>query len=206
MTMTKKTIDHVKDHFNEHPYSRDRWETHTQSSANLVDWLNDKNANLIIDCGCGTNPYKGKVKNLIGIDAADYPEADISGMGVEEVYEAGIFKDGCADVVMALGSINFGSWEDVYNMIYKLTRWCKSGGTIVLRARLADQTFLGSPKPYDQYQWQMEDIRKMTREIGDVEMVCEPLMEQAAGGNKESHGSPDLDRSINLAVWYWRKK
>ena len=46
--MTKKTIDHVKDHFNEHPYSRDRWETHTQSSANLVDWLNDKNANLTI--------------------------------------------------------------------------------------------------------------------------------------------------------------
>ena len=127
-------------------------------------------------------------------------------MGVEEVYEAGIFQDGCADIVMALGSINFGSWEEVSNMVHKLTRWCKSGGTIVLRARLADETFLGSSKPYDQHQWAMEDIRKLTREIGDVEMVCEPIMEQAAGGLKESHGSPDPDRSINLAVWYWRKK
>lgn len=208
--MDPEVIKNVKKHFNANPYSRERWKTHSESSENLVDWLNDQKANLILDCGCGTNPYKGLVPNVIGMDAANYPEADIGGMSVEEVYAANIFQDGCADIVMALGSINFGTYENVKNMIQTLTKWCKPGGTIVLRARLMDHTYMGNNKPYDHYQWDIDSIYNLTKEMSDVvEFQREPIIETAAGGAKRvggDHGKPDHNRKINLAVWYWTKK
>lgn len=209
--MIKDRFETVKRHFDESPYTRDRWVTHSKSSLNLIDWLQELNPNLVLDVGCGTNPFKEHVRNVIGMDLAEYPEADLRGMSAEAVYEAGIFQDECADVVMALGSINFGDWEDIVNQITICTKWCKPGGYMVFRARLNDHTERNlKNKGFHQHGWQMEDIYKLTETLGDsVEFYKEPEIETAAGGRRtrgEDHGKPDHSRSINLAVWYWRKK
>ena len=46
---------------------------------------------LIIDMGCGTNPYKEHVNNVIGLDVGNYPEADIN-LSVQEVRDLNIFQ------------------------------------------------------------------------------------------------------------------
>jgi hypothetical protein len=58
----------------------------------------------VIDVGCGANPFKGKVPNLIGIDPA-FPEADFQ--QTLEDYCASTPKQNF-DVAFILGSINFG--------------------------------------------------------------------------------------------------
>lgn len=202
-------ITQVKQHFSKSNYSRNRWATHTKSSANLIPWLQEQNPRFVLDVGCGTNPYKEHVPNLIGMDAANYPEADIN-LACEEVHELGIFQPGCADIVLALGSINFGSREDVENQISLCIDWCRPGGHIVLRARLNDHTELNLKKGFVQFGWQVEHIYEMTEKFSDrVEFYREPEVEQAAGGAQRTqgdHGQPDLSREINLAVWYWKRK
>ena len=206
-----ETIKQVRNHFNSANYSRDRWKTHSESSYSLIPWLQEQEADLILDIGCGTNPYKEHVNNLIGMDAANYPEADLN-MAAEEVKDAGIFQDNCADIVMALGSINFGDWDNVLilNQLEICIDWCKPGGYIVCRARLNDHTELNLKKGFVQYGWKVEDIYTATEIFSDkVELYREPVVETAAGGAKRingDHGSPDHDRKINLAVWYWKHK
>jgi len=200
-------LQQIKEHFSKQNYSRERWATHSQSSDSLIPFLQNLNANLILDIGCGTNPYKEHVNNLIGIDVGNYPEADIN-LSCQEVKALNIFQDNCADAVLALGSINFGTWQDVKNQINMCVDWCKPGGYIVLRARLNDHTELNLKKNFLQYGWQVQDIYNLTAEWQDrVEFISEPVIETAAGGDGKGagHGKPDHSRKINLAVWYWRK-
>jgi hypothetical protein len=207
--MNKDIIENVKKHFSEYPYSRERWITHTESNDKLIPFLQSLNANLIIDVGCGTNPYKEHVNNVIGLDVGSYPEADIN-LSCEEVYDLNIFQPQCADAVLALGSINFGTWDDVVNQLSICVDWCRIDGYIVCRARLNDHTELNLKKGFVQYGWQIEDIYKITQMFSDrVEFYKEPVVETAAGGGRikhGGHGKPDHDRLINLAVWYWKRK
>ena len=200
-------IELVKKHFDQANYSRERWETHSCSSANLIPFLQELNANLIIDMGCGTNPYKEHVNNVIGLDVGNYPEADIN-LSVQEVRDLNIFQNDCADAVLALGSINFGDWEWVKEQLSICVDWCKPGGYVVCRARLNDHTELHRKKGFVQYGWQVDDVYALTREWSDrVAFYKEPVVETAAGGArglKQTHGQPDYSRKINLAVWYWR--
>lgn len=204
-----ETLDQVREHFNKANYSRQRWATHSESSETLIPFLQKQNARLILDVGCGTNPYKEHVPNLIGMDAANYPEADLN-LACEEVHALNIFQPGCADAVLALGSINFGTWAVVKNQLSICVDWCRPGGYIVCRARLNDHTELNLKKGFVQYGWSVDDVYKLTAEFSDrVEFHSEPVIETASGGAKSTlgnHGLPDHDRKINLAVWYWRRK
>ena len=73
----------------------------------LAEEINKLNPRSVLDVGCGYHPFKGRINNLIGIDpynnCADY-EVDILDYKV---------KPGTHDVIIALGSINFDSREDI---------------------------------------------------------------------------------------------
>ena len=136
------------------------------SGKNLVDEINDLNPSLVIDAGCGINFLKGKVKNLIGYDPVFEKEADI----VCGHWDAP-FKPECADVVLALGSVNWGNHDDIANMLIKLKSWLKPGGRLYMR---------GAPGGYknDQglkwFQWGTKEIdyyaRLMDFTVERVEM------------------------------------
>lgn len=202
-------INQVKYHFTKSNYSRERWKTHTESSVTLIPFLKSLNPKLVIDVGCGTNPFKEHINNVIGIDVGNYAEADIN-LSIEEVKSLNIFQPGCADVVLALGSINFGDWDWVENQLETCIDFCRSGGYIICRARLNDHTELNRKKGFVQVGWQVEDIFRITDKFSDkVEIYKEPVVETAAGGARiklGAHGQPDYDRKINLAVWYWKRK
>lgn len=106
--------------------------------------------NTILDLGCGYNNFKEYFPNLIGIDYAN-EHADIVGDFLD--YEC---KDESIDVVLLLGSINFGSFELVDKQMEWIVSKLKKGGTIFIRvnpARAPDDSILS-----DFYPWKLEDI------------------------------------------------
>lgn len=94
----------------------------------LADEINKLEPSSVLDVGCGYHPFKGRIQNLIGIDpynnCADY-EVDILDYKV---------KPESHDVIIALGSINFNSREDIQIRFAHCVTLLKTGGKFFLRA------------------------------------------------------------------------
>jgi hypothetical protein len=94
----------------------------------LADEVNKLNPERVLDVGCGYHPFKGRINNLIGIDpynnCADY-EVDILDYRV---------KPESHDVIIALGSINFNSRDEIEARFAHCVNLLKSGGKFFLRA------------------------------------------------------------------------
>lgn len=94
----------------------------------LVDEINALKPEKVLDVGCGYHPFKGRIHNLIGIDPynnqADY-EVDILEYKV---------KPESHDVIMALGSINFNSKDEIEARFSHCVDLLKKGGKFYLRA------------------------------------------------------------------------
>lgn len=79
----------------------------------------------VIDIGCGTNPFKGIIPNLVGIDPA-FPEADFQ-LSLEDYVVS--HRTLRFNVAFCLGSINFGTREDIEHQIDLVTRILKARDT-----------------------------------------------------------------------------
>ena len=94
----------------------------------LVDEINQLNPERVLDVGCGYHPFKGRINNLIGIDpynnCADY-EVDILDYKV---------RPESHDVIIALGSINFNSKDEIQARFGHCVNLLKTGGKFYLRA------------------------------------------------------------------------
>jgi len=93
----------------------------------LADEINRLNPERVLDVGCGYHPFKGRIQNIIGIDpyndCADY-EVDILEYRVKHQY----------DVIIALGSINFNSQDEIEQRFAHCVSLLKTGGKFYLRA------------------------------------------------------------------------
>lgn len=96
------------------------------SGFNLVDEINALNPTAVLDIGCGKNEFKGKIHNLIGIDPVR-PEADIQTSILD--YDC----DDLFDVVLVLGSINFGGEVYILQQLDKVISLCAPKGKIYFR-------------------------------------------------------------------------
>jgi len=94
----------------------------------LADEINKLNPEKVLDVGCGYHPFKGRIQNIIGIDpynnCADY-EVDILDYKV---------KPESHDVIIALGSINFNSKDEIESRFAHCVSLLKRGGKFYLRA------------------------------------------------------------------------
>lgn len=94
----------------------------------LANEINKLNPEKVLDVGCGYHPFKGRIQNLIGIDpynnCADY-EVDILDYKV---------KPESHDVIIALGSINFNSRDEIEARFAHCVNLLKPGGKFFLRA------------------------------------------------------------------------
>lgn len=93
----------------------------------LVDAVAALRPRFVVDAGCGYNEFKGRIPNLLGIDLVN-PAADL----VCDMCEAPI-KDGTIDVVLALGSVNFGDAAQIERTLTVLVRWLTPNGVLVMR-------------------------------------------------------------------------
>jgi hypothetical protein len=94
----------------------------------LADEINKLNPEKVLDVGCGYHPFKGRIQNIIGIDpynnCADY-EVDILEYKV---------KSESHDVIIALGSINFNSKDEIETRFSHCINLLKNNGKFYLRA------------------------------------------------------------------------
>ena len=79
------------------------------SGYQLVDYVNNQKPSSVLDVGCGYNRFKGKIKNLIGIDP--YNDAADIKVSLED------YKSPPFDIALCLGSINFGDEETIDHQI-----------------------------------------------------------------------------------------
>jgi len=107
------------------------WKPKTESFSYtgwaIVDEVNSLNPKKVLDVGCGYNQFKGRINNLIGIDPfnnnSDYM-VDILEYNVDDQY----------DVIIAFGSINFNSYDDIDIRMDKVVSLLTKSGRIYMRA------------------------------------------------------------------------
>lgn len=115
----------------------------------LVDEINQLKPNSVLDVGCGYHPFKGRIDNLVGIDpynnCADY-QVDV------------LEYSGEHDVIVALGSINFNSQDEIESRFSKCVNMLSTGGKFYLRANPGITHKTG---PYvDIFPWTFEVVKQ----------------------------------------------
>jgi len=113
-----------------HKYFSQHWQAHMKkwkySGLSLIDQVNDLNPRAVLDVGCGYNEFKGKINNLIGIDPdndrADY-QVDLMNFKPQNKF----------DIILALGSINFGGRNKIIAEVSKCINMLEDGGMIFFR-------------------------------------------------------------------------
>ena len=96
------------------------------SGLQLIDEVNSLKPRAVLDVGCGYNEFKGKIKNLIGID----PYNDNADLKVSVVEYKTTQK---FDVILCLGSVNFGSREKILSEVGKCVNLLAEQGTMFFR-------------------------------------------------------------------------
>jgi len=200
----EKLLQSVKQQYENFPYSYEKFLSHSLTNENLVEELNSYDANIILDVGCGVNPFKGKVKNLIGLDVADYPAADLIAP-IEKAKD--FFLEGSIDVIVALGSINFGTFDNIITQLGIMIDLVKPGGTLILRGRGKNRrSIVRNERAFIHHQWTLDDVYQVTEIYKDkIKLVHDPLHETAAAGKIGSPGQADKEAKMDLWVWRWKK-
>lgn len=115
----------------------------------LVEEINKLNPRSVLDVGCGYHPFQGRINNLVGIDpynnCADY---------MVDILE----YTGSHDVIVALGSINFNSRDEIEARFKKCVDILDKGGKFYLRANPGIPHKTG---PYvDIFPWTFEVVKE----------------------------------------------
>jgi hypothetical protein len=155
------------------------------SGMNLADEINALNPAVVVDVGCGFNPFKNRIRNLVGIDIAN-ESADI----VCDLMDAP-FREASVDVALALGSINFGTSHDVSAALAKVAGWIKPGGFVYMRGNPGQEVH----PEITIFPWSAENAVSIGRHVGL--RVHKPVQEETivdAWGNR-----------ITRLFWIYRK-
>ena len=102
------------------------------SGLSIVDEVNNLKPLRVLDLGCGYNEFKGKINNLIGIDPYNN-KADIQSSILDYKSQEQF------DVVISLGSINFGTVDKVYLELENAVSLTKQGGLLYFRVNPGEQ-------------------------------------------------------------------
>ena len=112
----------------------------------------------VLDVGCGYNQFKERIPNLIGIDPynnmADYQVDILEYANVDEHFDA----------IIALGSINFNSIEDIRVRLANCNKLLAKGGKMFFRVNPGIQHKNG---PWvEVFEWSFEVAHNFAKEFG----------------------------------------
>lgn len=113
-----------------HKYFSKYWDNDMKkwkySGLALIDEVNNLKPRAVLDVGCGYNEFKGKINNLIGIDPYN-SKADL------QVSTLDYKTDEKFDVILCLGSVNFGSRDKIIAEVSRCVKLLAEGGTMFFR-------------------------------------------------------------------------
>jgi len=138
-----------------HKYFANHWDHDMKkwkhSGLTLIDQINDMKPRAVLDVGCGYNEFKGKIHNLIGIDPyndrADH-QIDIMEYRPMEKF----------DIILALGSINFGGRNKIIAEVSKCVNMLEDGGMMFFRVNPGVQHDKPEAKWIEFYAWNVPFI------------------------------------------------
>lgn len=143
-------------------FFREIWKPRTNeyehTGWHLADEIAKQDPKSVLDVGCGYHPFKGRIPNLVGIDpynsCADY-EVDILEYRVQPASH---------DHIIALGSINFNSRDDIEARFSHCVDLLMPGGKFYLRANPGIPHKTG---PYvDIFPWSFEIVKDLEQKYG----------------------------------------
>lgn len=151
----RQIVDDLSERYT-HRFFSEIWKPRTgdyeHTGWELAEEINKLNPKKVLDVGCGYHPFKGRIQNIIGIDPynnqADY-EVDILEYKV---------KPESHDVIIALGSINFNSKDEIEARFAHCINLLEKGGKFYLRANPGIPHKTG---PYvDIFPWSFEVVNE----------------------------------------------
>ena len=160
-----KTFDNIIDYTNEidtkclHTYFAHHWQVNMKkwkySGLTLIDQINELKPRAVLDVGCGYNEFKGKIDNMIGID----PYNDRADLQVELMEYRPNTK---FDIILVLGSINFGGRNKIIAEVSKCVNMLEDGGMIFFRANPGVQHDKPEARWIEFYAWNVPFIIELS--------------------------------------------
>jgi len=142
-----------------HKYFSKYWENDIKkwkySGLALVEEVNSLKPRAVLDVGCGYNEFRGKIDNLTGIDPYN-DRAD------HEVGTLEYRTDQKFDVIMCLGSINFGSRDKILAEIGRCVDLLEDGGTMFFRVNPGVQHNKPEAKWIEFFAWNVPFIIELS--------------------------------------------
>ena len=113
-----------------HKYFSKYWQNDMKkwkySGVQLIDEVNSLKPRAVLDVGCGYNEFKGRIDNLVGIDPYN-DKADLQVSTLE--YKT----DNKYDVILCLGSVNFGDRDKIIAEVGRCVNLLAENGTMFFR-------------------------------------------------------------------------
>lgn len=128
------------------------------SGLALIDEVNGLKPRAVLDVGCGYNEFKGKIKNLTGIDPYNY-HADWK-VSLKD-YRTTIKYD----VILCLGSVNFGSRSKIESEIEKCVNLLEKDGMMFFRVNPGVQHDKPEAKWIEFFGWNVPFIIEMAEKF-----------------------------------------
>jgi SAM-dependent methyltransferase len=142
-----------------HKYFSKYWENDIKkwkySGLALVDEVNSLRPRAVLDVGCGYNEFRGKIDNLTGIDPYN-DKADLQVSTLE--YRT----DQKFDVIMCLGSMNFGSRDKIIAEMGRCVDLLEDGGTMFFRVNPGVQHNKPEAKWIEFFAWNVPFIIELS--------------------------------------------
>ncbi len=142
-----------------HKYFSKYWQNDMKkwkySGLALIDEVNSLKPRAVLDVGCGYNEFKGKIDNLIGID----PYNDLADFKTGTLdYKT----DEKFDVILCLGSVNFGNRDKIIAEMEKCVELLADGGTMFFRVNPGVQHDKPEAKWIEFYGWNVPFIIELS--------------------------------------------
>ena len=142
-----------------HKYFSKYWENDIKkwkySGLALVDEVNNLKPRAVLDVGCGYNEFRGKIDNLIGID----PYNDLADI---EVGALEYRTDKKFDVILCLGSVNFGNRDKIIAEVGRCVDLLADGGTMFFRVNPGVQHNKPEAEWIEFYAWNVPFIIELS--------------------------------------------
>ena len=139
------------------------WQPETKkykySGLSIIDQVNALNPDAVLDLGCGYNEFKGKIQNLTGVDPYNHKADEIA-------HTLDYVPNKQYDVVICLGSINFGSADKIFREVQRAVELTKTGGLIIFRANPGIQHHARESQWIDFFEWDTTFIVNTAAALG----------------------------------------
>ena len=145
-----------------HKYFSEIWQPKLKkfkfSGLKLIDEVNALNPRAVLDVGCGYNEFKNKIHNLIGLDPYN-KNADIQ-IKIEDYNTTEKF-----DVILCLGSINFGTHDKIIKELSVCTNLLANGGKMFFRVNPGLEHEAPESKYINFYPWNVYQITEIAKQL-----------------------------------------